>query len=330
MPSTSRVKELALKIEKNEPEANRGVQPSAPPELETTTFNDVNGVSLVRQRTQAIDEKVHAELHPQQVVDDAVQTAVSEVRAAGHVVTSDMISCAKLEALLGKDATMQDQVRRVLLREAAVRSALRETEESGVVDPSKRWSKAGEARLAASSCGATEYETMLSNAIRALTSDRMVYVVCLNSYKRAGVSVVLSLSSLAEQFEMTVSRELCVDELLDLITQERLQRRPAGPGKTIEVKLMGPAGTLLPREQVVTCALDCETAELEPDVEHGVFYPLSVLTSSEWRDLGLVGVTRWKHLREDLFMGLFGMTKATFEKLPEWKQTPLKKKHGLF
>lgn len=329
MPSTSTVKELALKIDKNVAEANRGIQPSAPWESETATFNDVNGVSLVRQLTQAIDEKVHAELHPQQEVDDAVQTAVSEVRAAGHVVTSNMISYAKHEALLGKDATMKDQVRRVLLREAAVRSALREAEESGVVDP-RRWINEAEARLAASSGGTTEYETMLSNAIRALTSDRMVYVVCLNSYKRAGVSVVLSLSSLAEQFEMTVSRELRVDELLDLIEQERLQRRPAGPGKTIEVKLMGPAGTLLPREQVVTCALDCETAELESDVEHGVFYPLSVLTSSEWRDLGLVGVTRWKHLREDLFMGLFGMTKATFEKLPEWKQTPLKKKHGLF
>jgi len=258
--------------------------------------------------------------------------AVNDVRAAGHEVTAEMINMAKNEAYLGKDMSMQEQIHRVLLREAAVQSALKEASQSGIEVHGRfdTWAKESEARLSAARTSGSEYEAMFANALRALNSERSVYVVTVSGYKRAGLDLILSLSSLGEDFQMMVKRETSVAQVTYLVQQDRLQKRPAGPGKTIEVKLVGPAGTLLPREKLITHALDYEADEVLSDDENGTFYPLSVLTGERWKDMGLSGPTRWKHLHEKDFRNLFGMSKDAFEQLPDWKQIPLKKKHSLF
>lgn len=100
-------------------------------------------------------------------------------------------------------------------------------------------------------------------------------------------------------------------------------------GNKIVVKLIGPEGTILDPSAVLLDALDYETDKGDQDGD-GPYYPLSVLTGNAWRAMGLDGLTRWKYLREKEFKDIFGMSKATFEQLPSWKQLPLRRKHNLF
>jgi len=101
-------------------------------------------------------------------------------------------------------------------------------------------------------------------------------------------------------------------------------------GKARQVKLVRPNGILLPCASAIGDALDHESEEVLSDGEDRVFYPLATLTGDGWKEMGLHGATRWKHLREDEFRGLFGMSKNSFEKLQPWTQMSLKKKYGLF
>jgi len=100
-------------------------------------------------------------------------------------------------------------------------------------------------------------------------------------------------------------------------------------GKAREVILVRPNGTLLPCASAIGDALE-ESEETPPDDEDIVFYPLATLTGEMWKEIGLHGPTRWKHLPEDEFKDLFGMSKNSFDKLQPWTQMSLKKKHGLF
>jgi hypothetical protein len=286
---------------------------------------------IVQRLTRGIEERNLESVTLQQEVDAALQGAVSDVRGAGHQVTQAMIETAKHLSDPSKSIAMQEQMRKYLLREVAVASALKEFSQ-GANDISNKWDstwvKEGEARLAASKAG-SDYDAMFDSALRALSIDQFVYVVVVNQYSAIGVNLDLSLASLGEEFRMEVSRDATVADVAFFVQQERLQKQPAGPGKKIEVKVVGPGGTVLPRSQLIKNALDVEGEDLLDD-EKSVYYPLSVLTGRQWKDLGLHAPTRWKHLRESEFSELFGMTKSAFEKLPDWKQTPLKKKHGLF
>jgi len=261
-------------------------------------------------------------LELQAEVHTAVQTVVNDVRAAGHEIHKEMIDMASQEAWLGKGITMYEQVRRVLLREAAVRVALKE-----VADSAGSWGKIGEARFAAASTGDVNFDVMVAKATMAFNSDTVMYVCGVNSYKREGLNLVLSLSSLGESFEIRVHRNASVAHVAGMIG---VTLRPVVPGKTPKVQLVGPAGTLLPCRKTIGDALDYESEKVQPDNENCVFYPLSVVTGEEWKQMELCGSTRWMHLRGDEFRDIFGMSKDTFDKLPSWKQIHLKRKHGLF
>ncbi|CAE8630761.1 unnamed protein product [Polarella glacialis] len=97
------------------------------------------------------------------------------------------------------------------------------------------------------------------------------------------------------------------------------------------VTLIRPQGSILEASRRLPEALEYETDSGGcSDDADGEFYPLAVLTGGAWKHLGLQGATRWKHVREQEFLQLFGMSKASFDRLPSWKQLRFKKKHGLF
>mmetsp|Transcript_114438 Transcript_114438/g.180190 ORF Transcript_114438/g.180190 Transcript_114438/m.180190 type:complete len:293 (+) Transcript_114438:55-933(+) len=282
----------------------------------------------VARLSREIEAKTSSDVNLQREVDSALQVVVDELTNAGHVVRQSMKEMAKDQVHLAKGSNMQEQMRKVLLRELAIAAALRELGPDIANKWGSTWGKEAEARLAISKTGGA-YDVMVDAALRAFSSDQMVYVVCVNRYSQIGVDISLSLSTLVEEFSIKVSREATVAHVAQLVREERLRKHPAAPGKTVDVKLVGPGGTVLPLAQLIKHALDIEGADLLAD-EEGVFYPLSVLTGTKWRELGLSASTRWKHLHESEFAKLFGMSKATFEKLPDWKQIPMKRKHGLF
>jgi len=219
----------------------------------------------------------------------------------------------------------------ILLREDIVHSALKEATDDGKQlenSQGSSWAMEGEVCCDAVSTGTGDEETMFAKASMALNSDNLAHVCSVNTYKRKGLDLVLSLSSPGgETLEIKVHREASVAEVAGMV---KAIVRPAVLGKAKEVKLVGLRGTLLPCARAIGDALDYESEEVPPDDQDSVFYPLSVLTGEKWKEMRLHGPTRWKHLREDEFKDLFGMSKNTFEKLPRWNQIPLKKKHGLF
>jgi len=260
--------------------------------------------------------------------------AVNDVRAEGRQVTEHMIQVVYSDVSFTQFIPTREEACNLLLREVAVQAAMEEVSQ-GETDlsntPGPTWAKYCEARGAAGRVGKLggNYDAMFDSALRALSSDQLMYVVVVNRYKQVGVDLELFLSSLGEQFSLVVNREATVAHVAYVVQQERLRRRPEPPGKKIKVKLVSPAGAVFLGSQLIKNALDVDGQVLVDD-EDGVFYPLSVLTGQEWRQLGLHAPTRWKHLREKEFSDLFGMNKSAFEKLPDWKQIPLKKKHGLF
>jgi len=136
-------------------------------------------------------------------------------------------------------------------------------------------------------------------------------------------NLILSVSSLeGETQEIKVNREVSIAGVAGMVQETVVKAR--------EVILVRPDGTLLPCGRTIGDALDQESEETQPDGEDIVFYPLATLTGEMWKEIGLHGPTRWKHLREDEFKDLFGMSKNSFDKLQPWTQMSLKKKHGLF
>merc|ERR1712060_349993 len=108
------------------------------------------------------------------------------------------------------------------------------------------------------------------------------------------------------------------------VRQEKMTARPGAPGKTLQVKIMGAAGTILSPTKLISHALEYEAAVDGDDDENIKYYPLSLLKGSQgqWRQVGLDAKSRWKHLRGAEFRQLFGMDKEAFDQLPEWKQKP--------
>jgi hypothetical protein len=260
-------------------------------------------------------------------ISNAVERAREVVRSIVDVeITRPMLRAAQQGAAMEADgSSMQERAQRTLIIEAAVASALKQGRASGdVVGP-----KEGEARLAASRAAAKgeDYDALVMHALRVLTCRSSMYVISINGYRTEGVDIVLSMSSLGASFQMRIRKGTTVAEVKKMI---ELEKQPAAIGLAVEVKLIGISGTLLAPSKTFPAVLDLEAQELPPDDEKGTFFPLSVLTGDAWREMGLEGVTRWKYLREAEFAEIFGMSKTEFEKLPSWKQVPLRRKHGLF
>merc|ERR1712137_152467 len=182
-----------------------------------------------------------------------------------------------------------------------------------------------EARIKKYRDGTNMLEQVRKMLLREATN---AYVCTLSTYRRQGLNLNLSLSSLdGEILEIKVNREVSIAGVAGMV---QAVVRPVVQGKAREVKLVRPNGTLLPCARAIGDVLDHESDEEPPDDEDSVFYPLATLIGETWKEMGLHGPTRWKHLREDEFKDLFGMSKKSFEKLQSWTQLSLKKKHGLF
>merc|ERR1712007_374604 len=227
----------------------------------------VNYQAIVANRPSTLAEEVAA----------VVQAAVDDVRAAGHEVSPEMIEQAKQETGIKNymdGANMLQQARKVLLREAAVHSALKRAVDDGIQIENcwgRSWGKEGEARFAAVSTGALDYETMFAKASMALNSDNLAYVCSVSTYQRRGLDLILSLSSLGgDALELKVNREVSVAGVAGMV---QATVRPVVLGKAREVKLVGPGGTLLPCARAIGDALDHESEDLPLDDKDNVFYP---------------------------------------------------------
>lgn len=292
---------------------------------------DASGGVVARMKTQYEEERYQASGAARRCkVADAIQAAVDDVLAEGLDVTAEMRGLATQRAYdLGSDSkSMQEQARRSLLADAAVKIAARKDREDG-----QRVSRVqiDIARCAALASGASDFQTMLERASTSLNRNnadkQSTYVVAITAYKKHGLEIELSCLTMSGScFEVRVQRGTSVSQLAAHIQDLK--------SLNVLVKIIGPAGTLLEPSKVLPLGLDHETDVVGEDDADGKFYPLSVLTGSTdqamWKKIGLEGPTRWRHLREKEFADLFGMSKASFETLPTWKQIPLKKKHDLF
>lgn len=295
MSSTSLVKRIIHEIEEKSKQSEKGVDEEK--SVKSPTM-------VMRHKLPLVEGEV-----------DSVQTSANNARTA-HEVSTEMLEQTKHE-------------HEVLLREDTVHSALKEAADNGKQlenGEGSSWAMEGDACCDAVSTGTVDEETMFAKASK--HSDNLAHVCSVNMYTRKGLDLVLSLSSPGgETLEIKVHREASVADVAGMV---KAIVRPAVLGKAKEVKLVGLRGTLLPCARAIGDALDYESEEVPPDDQDSVFYPLSVLTGEKWKEMRLHGPTRWKHLREDEFKDLFGMSKNTFEKLQPWTQLSLKKKHGLF
>jgi DNA-binding transcriptional regulator YiaG len=66
----------------------------------------------------------------------------------------------------------------------------------------------------------------------------------------------------------------------------------------------------------------------EPDAMGSV--PYAVLKDSTLRPAGINPIRKEQYLSDDEFVTVFGVSKADFSRLPEWKRAEHKKRHGLF
>lgn len=214
-----------------------------------------------------------------------------------------------------------------------------------------RFHAAMRAAAAADTCD-DPLETMLARAAAVFQKGDSGNVVAnVLEYTTEGADLVVSWSTLAgDVFESRVRRGCLVRELAHAVhaarfgyTNRRVEvdgfdrsfkalldtRTPSKALEPAQVAIIGPRGTNLDWDHQLPQALDYE-ADKPTEDEDGEFYPLHVLIGDAWRELGLEAATRWRCLREHEFVKLFGMSKASFEQLPSWKQLPLKKSSGLF
>lgn len=163
-----------------------------------------------------------------------------------------------------------------------------------------------------------------------------MFIANVIGYETEGVDLIVSCSTLAgATFQSRVCRGASVQDLAQAMHESHSETKFGFGfkfginGFKKRVAVIGPKGTSLNLEMPLPEALDHEP--IAPvECEEGDFYSLSVLRGDAWRELGLQAATRWQYLRESEFQKVFGLSKATFEQMPSWKQIPLKKRHGLF
>jgi len=323
---------------------------------------DTSSASLA-ERIQFLEAKDRALAEKQELLQDALHEAIETVKADGFHVNEASTAMAKQRAeSFGKDRQdMVLQARRVLLCEAAVAAVIQRAKDRKLHE---KW--AGQtchaysmnvvvfqmedmARTGALMSKSDHYEIIEKNAEQALENEKRTYVITISGWTQMGVDIVVHMCTIGgESFNMTVPRGTSVDKLslgiwedrlcqkseIKLLGQSHLKSQHLGyrvqgslDGKT-DVKLVGPAGTILDGTRRLPDAIDFES--IDPDKEDGEFFDLAVLRGTAWKELGLDAATRWQYLRERDFVEIFGMSKDAFGKLPSWKQIPLKKKHGFF
>lgn len=282
--------------------------------------------------------------HPEQQRQQlrrVITASAARASEAGVDITGVMQRVTETVELLGMS---EGNAYKCFLREAAVDSSVkRALRTHSFLQPRapREYALQDYVRLALQGSEATEYDEILAKADRAVQVglNKSVYVVQVMGYKKEGVELVLSMSNpiSGETFSARVEVGTLVAEVMKVIQNMRfhevahVERLIQGvSGSYVNVKLLGPAGTLLDPAKFLPEALDYETDVVTDDVQQGEYYPLEMLVGQAWKNMGLDGPTRWKHVEDTLFMQLFGMSKASFEQLPTWKQIPLKRKHGLF
>lgn len=70
--------------------------------------------------------------------------------------------------------------------------------------------------------------------------------------------------------------------------------------------------------------------EHSPDLPEGCFSLEELQNPAVWKDRGIEASRREEYLTDAAFLGLFGMTKEDFAKMPKWKRDGRKREHGLF
>jgi len=291
----------------------------------------------------------HVEEENNRKLEQASQEAVAMATERGLQISRDMRNRALAKAQIAKKEhevqgkeleTLQQQMYNDLVCHAALHEALARNGMSQNVFHSHGVTDS--LFMAISNSKDAEYEIMVEKLDQILCATRQssAYVVSILSYTKEGLDLVLCMSTLSgDCFQMRVGSDSTVAQLMETIRLQKqdqsshLERVARSLSRNqINVKVIGPAGTSLDASRTFPAAIDYETDGTADDAEEldHKLYPLSVLAGDAWRETGIDGATRWKHLAEKDFMGLFGMNKASFEKLPSWKQIPLKKKHGLF
>lgn len=266
-------------------------------------------------------------------VEAAVQAAREAVLAQGVAVSKDMLKAAEKQAAMfsKKEDTQQlmlEKAQKCLLVEAALEAAC-STASAEFSCKQKEY-----ARLSAATSESMDFEVMQEKAAKALSSHRQTYTVSVCGYSKAGVEVKISFLTIGgASFDIQVPRGTSVRDVAHAIKDVKQLRGPAYvEGLEVEVKLIGPAGTVLQESRCFPEVIDYETdgAGEEAYPEAAYLHQLEVLTGEAWKELGLDGPTRWKYVPEEDFVKLFGMSKASFDQLKPWTQNSLKKKHGLF
>lgn len=270
---------------------------------------------------------------------------VAALRAtdAGAEITSRVRNRAT--ANIERLCMSEEEALRCYLREAALDSALTRVFGHGFITRARLRAE-DRVRVALNSSDATAYAEMVVKGERAaqVGQEQTVYVAQVTKYKREGVELVLSLTPVTdtgrgETFRQRVEVGANVAKVMDFVRDHRVrevdhtERLMRGlSNNVIEVRLLGPSGTTLHPERFLPEALDYETDVADDSAQASESYPLEMLTGGQgaWKEMGFDAATRWKYVENPLFLKLFGMSKASFEKLPSWKQIPLKKKHDLF
>merc|ERR1719240_36300 len=102
------------------------------------------------------------------------------------------------------------------------------------------------------------------------------YVCSVNTYKRQGLNLILSLSSLeGETLAIKVNREVSIAGVAGMVQATVVKAR--------QVKLVCPKCTLLPCAKAIGDALDYECEEVPSDDEDNVYYPPATLTGEGWK-----------------------------------------------
>eukprot|EP00929_Paragymnodinium_shiwhaense_P016093 TRINITY_DN124269_c0_g1_i1.p1 TRINITY_DN124269_c0_g1~~TRINITY_DN124269_c0_g1_i1.p1 ORF type:complete len:327 (-),score=65.34 TRINITY_DN124269_c0_g1_i1:228-1208(-) len=266
-------------------------------------------------------------------LDEAMRNAVDSTVALGFVVPEDMKARVKLrtQGLLSNPETtledLRDTAQKRIFSELAVADAARGADEDGhVVTPAML---ANASSIVVPSGSSIEvYEAAREKAQDALHACNLVYVVTILGYKRSGLDLTFNLRTLGSSFTLTAPMDTTVGDFTSKIREDQQLRSTRGAAA--DVKVVGPAGTVLDPARTLPHAVDYETDGRNKENEAGEFYDLEVLTGEAWKELGLDGPTRWRYLQETEFVRVFGMSKWSFSKLAPWTQTSLKKKHGLF
>jgi len=142
-----------------------------------------------------------------------------------------------------------------------------------------------EARIRNYRDGTNMLEQVRKVLLREAANTYVWSVWSVNTYKRHGLNLILSLSSLeGETLAIKVNREMSIAGVAGMVQATVVKAR--------QVKLVCSKCTLLPCAKAIGDALDYECEEVPSDDEDSVFYPPATYTVEGWKEMWLHGPTR--------------------------------------